>query len=93
MQSVCPVSLPKDFDFKTAREETERSSENKLWVMNNIDKLREKYGDKYIAVDSGKVLISASTIDEILDALRKKKVRTAFVAIEFVTKESIVWIL
>ena len=92
MQSVYPVSLPKDFDFKTAREETERSSENKLWVSNNIDKLREKYGDKYIAVDSGKVLISATTIDKILVALRKKKVRIAFVAIEFVTKEPIVWI-
>jgi len=70
------------------------AAENKLWVMNNIPKLRQKYADKYVASDNGKIISVADSPDGIFSDLKKKKYKNiSVVAIEFVPKDIIAWLL
>jgi ABC-type enterochelin transport system ATPase subunit len=72
----------------------ERSARNKLWAMNNMNKLRSKYANKYVALDNGSVLVFGDTPDEVFKELRKKKLKDiSTIAIEFVPEDPIVWLL
>lgn len=72
----------------------ERAAQNKLDVMNRMKTLRPKFGGKYIAFDKGKVLAAAESLDEIIKTLKKLKIDdTSVVAVEFIPKEALAWIL
>lgn len=72
----------------------ERSAKNKLYAMNNVSKLREKYADKYIALDRGKVLASGGTPEEVFARLRGSGIPDfSFVAVEFIPKDRVIWLL
>lgn len=76
------------------RRNMERSAKNKLWAMNNMNKLRSKYANKYVALDNGSVLAFGDTPDEVFKELRKKKLKDiSTIAIEFVPEYPIVWLL
>lgn len=75
------------------RQKMERSAMNKLWVMSNMEKLRSKYADKYIALDDGSVLAFGDTPDEVFRGLRKKGIRDfSIIAMEFVPRRPLVWL-
>lgn len=80
--------------LKEARQQMEKSAENKLWAMKNMDRLRSRYPNKYVALDDGRVLAFGNTSEEVFEALRKKRVADiSTLAIEFVSKDPYVWIL
>jgi hypothetical protein len=71
-----------------------RSAKNKLWALNNMDVLRSKYVNKYVALDNGSVLASGDSPDEVFRELRKKKLKDiSTIAIEFVPEDPVVWLL
>lgn len=72
----------------------ERSARNKLYAMNNVSKLRARYADKYIALDRGRVLACGDTPDEVISRLKSSGMPDfSFVAIEFIPKDRVVWLL
>jgi len=76
------------------RKKMERSAKNKLWAMNNMNKLRSKYANKYVALDNEKVLAFGDSPDEVFGELRKKRIKDiSIVAIEFVPEDQLVWLL
>jgi hypothetical protein len=83
----------KGSDTDVAWDRVDRLTRNKLWVMDHVGELRSSYPDKYVAYDEGQVLVSADTPDEVFRLLRKKDVQDiAVVAIEFVSKEPVIWL-
>ncbi len=76
------------------RQKMARSAKNKLWALNNMDVLRSKYVNKYVALDNGSVLASGDSPDEVFRELRKKKLKDiSTIAIEFVPEDPVVWLL
>ncbi len=76
------------------RQKMERSDKNKLWAMSNMDRLRSKYANKYVALDNRKVLASGDSPDEVFRELRRKRIKDiSTVAIEFVPEGPLVWLL
>ncbi len=94
MGESCKTAVLDHSALEAAWEKVDRLTKNKLWVMNNIGELRSKYPDKYIAYDEGKVLASAETSNGIFRLLRKKRIPdVTVVAVEFVPKEPVIWLL
>lgn len=72
----------------------ERSARNKLWAMSNMNTLRLKYANKYVALDNGAVLASGDSPDEVFRKLRRKRIKDiSTIAIEFVPEHMLVWLL
>lgn len=94
MTETCRSNLLPDALTKDTWARVERHTRNKLWVMNNIKTLRLQYPDMYVAYDNGKVLASADSSDELFRLLRRrKKADLSVVAVEFVSKEPVIWLL
>ena len=93
MSGQCASAFSPDVMIEI-RQKMERSAKNKLWAMNNMNKLRSKYANKYVALDKGSVLAFGDSPDEVFEELRKKKLKDiSTIAIEFVPEEPIVWLL
>lgn len=76
------------------RQKMERSARNKLWAMSNMNTLRLKYANKYVALDNGAVLASGDSPDEVFRKLRRKRIKDiSTIAIEFVPEHMLVWLL
>ncbi|OGS55830.1 MAG: hypothetical protein A3K60_00040 [Euryarchaeota archaeon RBG_19FT_COMBO_56_21] len=76
------------------RQKMERSAKNKLWAMSNMDKLRSKYANEYVALDNGNVLAFGDSAGEVFRELRKKRIKDiSTIAMEFVSEDSLVWLL
>jgi hypothetical protein len=75
------------------RMQMERAAENKLWVMRNIGRLRQKYGDQFVACDNGRVLVSGESDDEVFRKLKERKIDLSTVVIEFIPKNPLIWLL
>lgn len=76
------------------RHAMERSAQNKLYAMNNVGELRLRYADKYIALDNGRVLAHGNTPEEVFRKLRRIGVSDmSVVAIEFIPKDRMIWLL
>lgn len=73
------------------RRDLERLSEytaNTRWLLENMDKLREKLPDRYVAVcEAGKRVLDAPSMDELLDKLAKSGADAESCAIDFVSRE------
>jgi ABC-type hemin transport system substrate-binding protein len=93
MNGQCASAFPPDVTIEI-RKKMEESVKNKLWAMSNMDKLRSKYANKYVALDNGDVLAFGDSPDEVFRELRKKKIKDiSAVAIEFVPEDLMVWLL
>ncbi len=93
MSGQCSSSLSSDA-LVEVRLKMERSAKNKLWAISNMDRLRPKYSNKYVALDNRKVLAFGESPDEVFRELRKKKIKDiSTVAVEFVPEKPLVWLL
>jgi ABC-type hemin transport system substrate-binding protein len=93
MTGGCASAFAPDVTIEV-RQKMERSAKNKLWAMSNMDKLRSKYANKYVALDNGSVLAFGDSPDEVFKELRKKKIKDiSTIAIEFVPEDLLVWLL
>ncbi len=62
---------------------------NTKWLLENMDRLREKLPDRYVAVcESGKEVFDAYSLDELLDKLAKSGKQPEECAIDFVSREA-----
>jgi hypothetical protein len=67
---------------------------NTQWLLENMDSLRKKLPDRYVAVsEGGKRLIDATTMKELLDKLSKAGVQPEICAIQFITRQEYVLIV
>ncbi len=63
-------------------------TKNTRWLLENIEGLRAKHPDRYVAVfDSGKQVIEAESMKELMDKITKQGKNPETGAIEFVTRE------
>ena len=63
-------------------------TKNTNWLLENIENLRTKYPDRYVAVlDSGNQVLDAQTLEELTEKIHKRAGDTETCAIEFVTRE------
>jgi len=61
---------------------------NTNWLLENIEELRTKYPDRYVAVlDSGDEVLDAQTIEELTEKIRQRAGDPETCAIEFLTRE------
>ncbi len=71
-----------------------RSAKNKLYALENMDRLRLRYAGKYVALDRGKVLAQGDTSDEVFANLREAGITDiSFIAVEFVPRDPVIWLL
>ena len=93
MSGRCASAFSPDVTIEV-RQKMERSAKNKLWAMSNMNKLRSKYANKYVALDNGCVLAFGDSPDEAFRELHRKKIEDiSTVAIEFVPEDLLVWLL
>lgn len=90
---ICRTALPKGLSIRGIAAEIEQSARNKLWVMNNMAELRDKYADRFIACRDGKVIASADSSDAVFRKLKKKRENLSVIAVEYVPKEPLIWLL
>ncbi len=63
-------------------------TKNTHWLLENIENLRAKYPDRYVAVlDAGKQVLEAEAKPELIDKIVKQGKNPETCAIEFVTRE------
>jgi hypothetical protein len=61
---------------------------NTKWLLENMEELRARLPDRYVAVcDSGRKIMDASALDELLDKLSKAGKQRDVCAIEFINRE------
>jgi hypothetical protein len=69
-------------------------TENTHWLLQNLDDLRPKYHDRFVAVcDSGKQVLDAPTMEELNQKITNCGKQRETCAIEFVTRERYLLIL
>jgi hypothetical protein len=61
--------------------------------MNNMPILRAKYADKFVACKDNKVIAEGASSQEVFRKLKRMKVNLSVVAIEFVPKHPLIWLL
>jgi ribonuclease HIII len=77
-------------DMENLREYTH----NTQWLLENMEHLRDKYPDNYIAVcDSAKSVIHGKTMEELLDKLTKRGKEPSTCAIDFISHDKYVLIV
>lgn len=63
-------------------------TENTRWLLENMDALRAKLPDRYVAVsDAGKRVLDAATLDELMEKIAKSGKASEECAIDFVSRE------
>lgn len=59
------------------------------WINNNLDMLRKKYPNKYIAVYNRKIILTDKDLTDLKEKLKEENVAFEKVAIEFVKDKPI----
>ncbi|MGA2239153.1 MAG: hypothetical protein ABSG74_08070, partial [Candidatus Bathyarchaeia archaeon] len=63
-------------------------TKNTNWLLENIESLRTKHPDRYVAVlDSGNQVLDAQTLEELTEKIHRQARDPEACAIEFVTRE------
>jgi len=57
------------------------------WISKNLDRLREKYPNKYIAVMNLEVIESDSELQSLIQKLKEKGKSPSEIAIEFISEK------
>jgi len=86
-RSVAPIDSPKilaDLRAKRANHE---------WLDRHRAELRIRFAGKFVAVHRGEVVASDPEFPRLLSRLRKRLADPSLAAVEFVSKEGVVWIL
>jgi hypothetical protein len=69
-------------------------TKNTNWLLENVENLRAKYPDRYVAVlDSGNQVLDAQTLEELTEKIHQRARDPETWAIEFVTRERYLFIL
>lgn len=69
-------------------------TKNTHWLLESIEKLRPQFHGRFVAVlDSGKQILDASTMQELIGKIVQKGRNPETCAIEFVTREPYLLIL
>ena len=69
-----------------------REQRNSVWINRSMSALRQKFGDRYIAVKNRKVIDSDEDFETLLLRIRKVGDPES-VTIEFVTAKEYIWML
>jgi hypothetical protein len=83
-----PTKIKYVFDPEGA-ECLRKLAENKIWLINNSDKLAEKFDGKYVAIYQGKVVDSDKDVRILGERLRKNypEREEKQICVDFITKE------
>ena len=93
MMEGCATALPKGLSIHRIAAEIEQGAQNKLWVMNHMAELRDKFADQFVACKDRKIIASASSSEGVFRKLKKKRENLSVIAIEFVPKDPVIWLL
>lgn len=93
MMEVCAAALPKGLSIHRIAAEIEQGAQSKLWVMNHMAELRDKYADQFVACRDGRIIANANSSEAVFRKLKKKRENLSVVAVEFVPKEPVIWLL
>lgn len=64
-----------------------------LWLHKNLDKLRAKFENKFVAIKEGDVIASDNDIEKIIKKLQESNINPSFTVIEFIHKKGVQLIL
>ena len=64
-----------------------------LWLHSNLDKLRPRFENKFVAIKDKDIIASNERIEEVINQLQKKNINPAQIVIEFVHKKGVQLIL
>jgi uncharacterized protein YecE (DUF72 family) len=81
------------FNEREIKEKIDRARANTEWLQGHIKALREKYTDKFVAVDNKKVIGSHEDLKSLVSSLKKEYTAIDTFAIEFIPKEDFIWII
>jgi hypothetical protein len=81
-----------EFDEKTILKQLRSFSRSTSWITKNIQTLRSKYPDQYVAVYDRKVIGTNVDFDLLFKRL-KGKYNMSHVAIEFIPSEELILVL
>jgi len=68
------------------------SRENQEWFRENYKTLKQKYDQKWIVIQNGKVVRSSSVFDDIVKALRNGEYDPKTAIVEYIQSEQIAMI-
>lgn len=80
-------------DKEEIMEDIERARQNRLWLTNSVDKLRERFANLYIAVDQGEVIGHHKDMKALVSILREKYENITFIAIEYVPEKEYIIVI
>jgi len=69
-----------------------RERENLQWINESLSRLRELYGDRYVAVRDRRVIDSDPDLEALLSRVRRLE-KPEDVTIEYVTALEYIWVL
>jgi len=61
------------------------------WFKDNFEKLKDSYDNMFIAIKNGRVLTAGENMDELINELKKKKVGSGDVIIQFVSSIPVIF--
>lgn len=64
-----------------------------LWLHKNLDKLRPKFENKFVAVKNMDVVASDNNVEKVVKKLRDDQINPSFTVIEFIHKKGVQLIL
>ena len=71
----------------------ERARQNRLWLSDRIETLREKFVNTFVAVDNGKVIASDDDYERLLSLLKERSYNINLVAIEYIPEEDYIIVI
>jgi len=79
--------------YEEFKRNVERANKDRLWFLNKLDSIREKYAGKWVAVYGNRIISSSEDYDQVVNDVRKKGIKLSAIDIQFVTPEKLWWIL
>lgn len=70
----------------------EAGGRNLRWFADNYEELQERHADKFVAVDSGKLLATHDSLDSLLKVI-EGKVNLQTVLVEFVPSKDRIFVI
>lgn len=87
-----PLEIKREIDPALEKElmkSNRKLREDFLWIFANEDKLREKYANKYIAVNNKRVVFADDTMKDIITEINSAKKQLQDFAIQFITDKPV----
>lgn len=81
------------FDEKEVAGKIERLRGNTKWLYEHMGDLKKGYGDKFVAVDDRRVIVSDPDINNLVSMLKERYTAIDTFAIEFIPNEDIILVI